>query len=184
MAGGSTGTIVHLLRHGEVHNPEGILYGRRPGYHLSELGCRMAERVAESVADRDIVHVVSSPLERARETAAPTAKVLGLEVQTDPRLIESTNVFEGKAFGTGDATLKNPKNWRYLWNPYKPSWGEPYDQVVDRMLGAILTARGRPPTATRRCWSPTSCRSGSPGCRPRRGLSSTTRASASARCAR
>ena len=134
-------TIVHLLRHGEVHNPEGILYGRRPGYHLSELGRRMAERVAESVADRDIVHVGSSPLERAQETAAPTAQVLGLEVHTDPRLIESTNVFEGKAFGAGDGTLKNPKNWRHLRNPFKPSWGEPYDDVVERMLAAILDAR-------------------------------------------
>ena len=64
-------TIVHLLRHGEVHNPEGILYGRRPGYRLSELGRAMAERVAESVRDRDIVHVGASPLERAQETAAP-----------------------------------------------------------------------------------------------------------------
>ncbi len=135
------GTIVHLLRHGEVHNPEGILYGRRPGYHLSELGRRMAERVAESVQDRDIVHIGSSPLERARETAAPLAKLTGLEVHIDPRLIESTNVFEGKAFGTGDATLKNPRNWRHLRNPLKPSWGEPYTEVVDRMLGAILSAR-------------------------------------------
>ncbi len=134
-------TIVHLLRHGEVHNPEGILYGRRPGYHLSELGRRMAARIAESVRDRDIVHVVASPLERAQETAAPSAAVLGLEVHTDPRLIESTNVFEGKAFGAGDGTLKNPKNWRHLRNPLKPSWGEPYDQVVERMLAAILDAR-------------------------------------------
>ena len=136
-----TETIVHLLRHGEVHNPEGVLYGRRPGYHLSDLGRRMAERVAEMVRGRDIVHVGSSPLERARETAAPTAEALGLRVQIDPRLIESTNVFEGKAFGTGDATLTNPRNWIHLRNPFKPSWGEPYDEVVGRMRGAILTAR-------------------------------------------
>jgi broad specificity phosphatase PhoE len=134
-------TIVHLLRHGEVHNPEGVLYGRRPGYHLSELGRRMAERVAESVRDRDIVHVGSSPLERAQETAAPTAEALGLDVHTDPRLIESTNVFEGKAFGAGDGALRSPKNWRHLRNPFTPSWGEPYTQVVDRMLGAVLHAR-------------------------------------------
>jgi broad specificity phosphatase PhoE len=134
-------TIVHLLRHGEVHNPEGILYGRRPGYHLSELGRRMADRIADSVRDRDIVHVGSSPLERARETAAPTAAALGLDVHIDPRLIESTNVFEGKAFGAGDGTLRNPKNWRHLRNPLKPSWGEPYREVVERMLAAILDAR-------------------------------------------
>jgi hypothetical protein len=93
------------------------------------------------VRDRDIVHVGASPLERAQETAAPTAKLLGLDVQTDARLIESTNVFEGKAFGKGDGALTNPKNWWHLRNPLKPSWGEPYDVVVDRMLGAILDAR-------------------------------------------
>jgi broad specificity phosphatase PhoE len=137
----TTGTIVHLLRHGEVHNPEGILYGRRPGYHLSALGRTMAERVAQVIGDRDIVHLGSSPLERARETAAPLAEATGLDVAIDPRLIESTNVFEGKAFGSGDATLRNPRQWVHLRNPFKPSWGEPYTEVVDRMLGAILTAR-------------------------------------------
>src|SRR4051794_20976048 len=135
------GTIVHVLRHGEVYNPEGILYGRRPGYRLSALGRAMAERVAESVRSRDIVHVASSPLERAQETAGPTAKLLGLDVQTDIRLIESTNVFEGTSFGKDDAALSKPKNWWHLRNPFKPSWGEPYDEVVARMQGAILDAR-------------------------------------------
>jgi broad specificity phosphatase PhoE len=134
-------TIVHLLRHGEVHNPEGVLYGRRPGYHLSELGRAMAERVAESVRDRDIVHLVSSPLERAQETAAPLARVTGLTVHTDPRLIESTNVFEGSRFGLGDDALRNPRTWRHLWNPLKPSWGEPYKDVVSRMMSAVHDAR-------------------------------------------
>ena len=95
-------TIVHLLRHGEVHNPEGVLYGRRDGYHLSDLGRRdgRAGRRRAS-ADRDIVHVRSSPLERAQETATPTAEAHGLEIVTDERVIESTNVFEGKRFGVG-----------------------------------------------------------------------------------
>ena len=59
-------TVVHLLRHGEVHNPEGVLYGRIPDYHLSNLGQEMAQRIAEVTADRDITYVVSSPLERAQ----------------------------------------------------------------------------------------------------------------------
>ena len=71
-------TIVHLLRHGEVHNPEGVLYGRRDGYHLSDLGRTMAQRVAETIAERDIVHLRTSPLERAQETAAPLAAARGL----------------------------------------------------------------------------------------------------------
>src|SRR5262245_34388351 len=91
-------TIVHLLRHGEVHNPEGVLYGGRDGFHLSDLGNRMAARVAEAVGDRDIVHVRSSPLERAQETGRPLATARGLEIVTDDRVIESTNQFEGISF--------------------------------------------------------------------------------------
>ena len=134
-------TTVHLFRHGEVHNPDGILYGRRPGYHLSELGRRMAERVAEAIQDRDITHLVSSPLERAQETAAPIAARRGLEIVTDDRVIESTNVFEGKAFGVGDGALRSPSAWRHLWNPFRPSWGEPYVDVAARMRTAVQAAR-------------------------------------------
>ena len=134
-------TIVHLLRHGEVHNPEGVLYGRRDGYHLSDLGVRMAEKVAAMTADRDIVHVRSSPLERAQETARPTSAAHGLEVVTDERVIESTNIFEGKRFGSGDGALRKPANWRHLWNPWKPSWGEPYKEIVERMMAGIHDAR-------------------------------------------
>ncbi|MFJ9213523.1 histidine phosphatse family protein [Streptomyces sp. L-9-10] len=134
-------TVVHLVRHGEVHNPDGVLYGRRPGYHLSELGRQMADRVAEYLADRDIAYVVASPLERAQETAAPVAKSHGLTLDTDDRLIEAANVFEGKAFGVGDGALRRPGNWRYLTNPFRPSWGEPYIEQVVRMMGALSGAR-------------------------------------------
>lgn len=135
-------TIVHLLRHGEVHNPEGVLYGRRDGFHLSDLGRQMAERVADLVKHRDIVHLRSSPLERAQETAAPLAQARGLEVTLDDRVIESTNVFEGVGFGRGARTLlSTPHLWRYLWNPFKPSWGEPYKEIVSRMMAAVHDAR-------------------------------------------
>lgn len=134
-------TVVHLLRHGEVHNPTGVLYGRRPGYHLSDLGRTMAQRVADTIGDRDITHVVSSPLERAQETAAPLAHARDVEVVTDERVIESTNVFEGENFGQGDGVLRQPKAWIHLWNPFRPSWGEPYKQVVARMLAGVHDAR-------------------------------------------
>jgi broad specificity phosphatase PhoE len=136
-------TVVHLMRHGEVENPDGVLYGRLAGYHLSELGRRMADRVAEHLADRDIAHVGASPLERAQETAAPIAKVHGLDVATDERLIEAENVFQGKTFGVGDGALRRPGNWRHLVNPFKPSWGEPYVDQVVRMMGALDTAKDR-----------------------------------------
>ena len=138
-------TVVHLLRHGEVHNPTGVLYGRRPGYHLSDLGVRMAERVADAVADRDITRVVSSPLERAQETAEPIAHARGVAIVTDERVIESANVFEGETFGVGDGVLRKPTAWRHLWNPFRPSWGEPYKHVAARMLAGVYDARDAVP---------------------------------------
>jgi broad specificity phosphatase PhoE len=134
-------TTVHLLRHGEVDNPTGVLYGRLPGYRLSELGRRMAQRVADTVGDRDITHVVSSPLERAQETARPLAVARGLEVVTDPRAIESSNVFEGGRFSVRGSILSRPSAWPALWNPFRPSWGEPYKAVAARMMAAVRDAR-------------------------------------------
>lgn len=140
-AGSAEITVVHLMRHGEVHNPDGVLYGRRAGYHLSELGRQMADRVAEHLQERDITYVVSSPLERAQETAAPIGKTHGLDLVTDGRLIEAGNVFEGKTFGVGDGALRKPGNWKHLTNPFRPSWGEPYVEQVVRMMSAIESAR-------------------------------------------
>jgi broad specificity phosphatase PhoE len=130
-------TKVHLLRHGEVHNPEGVLYGRLPGYRLSELGEQMAMRVAEAVAERDVVRLISSPLERAQQTAAPIAEKLGLEVVTDDRVIEAENIFEGLTFGVGDGSLRHVRHWKHLRNPFRPSWGEPYVDQVERMRAAM-----------------------------------------------
>ena len=135
-------TVVHLLRHGEVHNPEGVLYGRRDGFHLSDLGNRMAERIAESIGDRDIVHLRVSPLERAQETAQPLAKARGLEIVSDERVIESTNKFEGLNFSEGAMTIvKRPRLWKHLYNPFRPSWGEPSKVIVARMMAAVEDAR-------------------------------------------
>lgn len=134
-------TVVHLLRHGEVDNPDGILYGRIPGYGLSGSGNDMARIVADHVVALDLTHLVCSPLQRARETAAPISERLGLPVHIDDRLIEPTNVFEGSRFGVGDGSLKRPANWRHLWNPFRPSWGEPYSEIATRMRAAVQDAR-------------------------------------------
>ena len=133
-------TVVHLLRHGEVHNPEHVLYGRLPGYHLSANGRMMAVAAADFFAGRPVAAVFASPLERAQETAQPVAERLGLTITTDDRLIESANVLEGKSVSLASLAL-NPLNWRYLWNPFQPSWGEPYTQVAGRMRQAIDRAR-------------------------------------------
>ena len=137
-----TETIVHLLRHGEVHNPEGVLYGRRDGFHLSDLGNQMAQRVAESIGDRDITHLRVSPLERAQETARPLAAARGLEIVTDERVIESANKLEGLSFDQGLwSIVKRPRIWRHFYNPLRPSWGEAHDAIVTRMMAAVEDAR-------------------------------------------
>ncbi len=137
----STRTVVHLLRHGEVFNPTGVLYGRLPGFRLSGLGEQMAVRAAEALADRDVTAVVSSPLERAQQTATPVAAAHGLPVTIDDRIVEATNVFEGSRVGVGDGVLKSPKAWRHLWNPLAPSWGEHYVDLAARMRSGVTAAR-------------------------------------------
>jgi broad specificity phosphatase PhoE len=134
-------TTVHLLRHGEVHNPAKILYGRLPGYRLSENGEAMARTAADWFADRDVVHLVTSPLERARQTGQPLAHKLGLEPVIDDRIIEAGNAFEGLAVGVGDGVLRAPRHWWKLRNPLRPSWGEPYVEIAARMIAAVEMAR-------------------------------------------
>ena len=134
-------TIVHLLRHGEVENPSGVIYGRLPGYHLSANGRLMASAAADFFSERAVVSLFSSPLERAMETARPVAERLGLDVVTDERLIESWNHFEGLTFGVGDGSLRRPAHWAHLINPFRPSWGEPYRDVATRMTAMMETAR-------------------------------------------
>ncbi|MEU4669173.1 histidine phosphatase family protein [Amycolatopsis sp. NPDC023774] len=134
-------TVVHLLRHGEVHNPDKILYGRLPNFRLSDRGQRQALTVAEAVAGHDLAHVVASPLQRAQETAAPIAAAHRLDIATDEGLIEAGNVFEGQRVAVGDGALRQPKAWPHLVNPFRPSWGEPYVEIAHRMLGAVYRAR-------------------------------------------
>ncbi|MBO0817872.1 MAG: histidine phosphatase family protein [Actinobacteria bacterium] len=135
-----TTTVVHLLRHGEVANPRHVLYGRLPGFHLSEEGQLQAKAAARHLAGHDVTALFSSPLERAQETAAALSEQDGLPVTLDDRLIEAGNHFEGLTFGVGDGSLLRPQHWSQLRNPFRPSWGEPYRDIADRMLAAMATA--------------------------------------------
>jgi broad specificity phosphatase PhoE len=123
-----------LVRHGEVANPDGILYGRIPGFGLSEDGQMMAKAAADFMAGRDVTVLRSSPLQRAVQTAEPIAAQLGLPLETDDRLIEPWNHFEGMKVAVGDGALFAPRHWMALRNPFRPSWGEPYVQVAARVL--------------------------------------------------
>ncbi|MDQ4215655.1 histidine phosphatase family protein [Microbacterium capsulatum] len=127
---------LHLVRHGEVHNPDHILYGRLPGYHLSEAGRVMAQAAADHVAGlgRPVSALRCSPLERTQESAEPFTAVFDLTPRLDERIIEPTNVFEGTRMRRA---LMNPWNWRHLRRPSLPSWGEPYASIAGRMRAAM-----------------------------------------------
>jgi broad specificity phosphatase PhoE len=130
-----------MLRHGEVHNPTKVLYGRLPGFRLSELGVQMAKAAADSLAGHDVTYLVASPLERAQQTAEPFAAAFKLPIAVDDQLIESANVFEGKRVSVGDGALRDPRNWWALRDPFLPSWGEPYQLLAERMRAALYAAR-------------------------------------------
>jgi broad specificity phosphatase PhoE len=135
-------TVVHLLRHGEVHNPDGVLYGRLDGYHLSDLGRQMARAVADHLADHDVTHVVASSLQRAQETAAPVAQAHGIPITTDDRVIEAGNTFEGaRVAAMRPRDFVHPRYWTRLTNPLRPSWGEAYTEIAARMQAAVDAAR-------------------------------------------
>ena len=140
-------TVIHLLRHGEVSNPRGVLYGRLPDFHLSPDGEHMAKAAAAFLAGRDVTLLLSSPLERALETAAPVAAQFGLEVRVDERLIEPWNHFEGERFDIGFPALRRPGNWPRMANPFRPSWGEPYASIAARMHAVMADAAAAGPRA-------------------------------------
>ena len=133
---------IHLVRHGEVFNPDRVLYGRIPGYGLSDRGHEMAKMAADDLAARarPVARLIASPLQRAQESAAPIAALLGHHIDTEERIIEPSNHFEGKRMRGENSALKNPANWPYLLNPFRPSWGEAYRSIADRMLAAMTEA--------------------------------------------
>ncbi|MGZ4666803.1 MAG: histidine phosphatase family protein [Frankiaceae bacterium] len=130
-----------MVRHGEVHNPEKVLYGRLPAFQLSERGRRQAEVTAKFLQGRDVAAIISSPLERAVQTANPIAEWYGLPVETDHRLIESSSVFQGRRVEQGPEILKHPYIWKHIVNPFRPSWGEAYVTVAARAVAAVQDAR-------------------------------------------
>lgn len=134
-------TIVHLVRHGEVHNPEKILYGRMPGYHLSSRGRSQAARTAKSFEGNDITALIASPLTRVQETAEPFAELTGLAVITDEDVLEAGNRFEGLRTKGLRSQLWNPVRWPLMVDPSLPSWGEHYEDILARMMDAIERAR-------------------------------------------
>lgn len=129
---------IHLVRHGEVHNPEGVLYGRIPHFHLSERGHLMAQAAADELKSqkRMLTALHVSPLLRTRESAEAFQNTFGLEPNIDARLIEPTNVFEGRKMSFNHIVIR-PHLYFHLRNPLTPSWGEPFEAIADRMIEAM-----------------------------------------------
>ncbi|MEY4451283.1 MAG: hypothetical protein RLZZ380_404 [Actinomycetota bacterium] len=131
-------THIHLVRHGEVHNPGGVLYGRLPHFHLSENGKKMAESAALALAEAGVkpTKLLVSPLLRTQQSAEPFAKQFSLVPDLDERLIEPYNIFEGRKVSAKTVLLR-PHLVFHLRNPMQPSWGESYVSVVERMMDAL-----------------------------------------------
>ena len=129
---------IHLVRHGEVFNPNQVLYGRLDGFHLSEMGKLMAEKAADYLMGGDfkVSRVVASPLLRTQQSAAPIGALAKLNVETDARLIEPYNIFEGRKLSAKTASVR-PHWWWHFRNPAKPSWGEPFVDIEKRMMSAV-----------------------------------------------
>lgn len=90
---------LYLIRHGDVHNPDNILYGRLPNFYLSEKGRNQAKAAGQSLADRELSAFYASPMERAQETATIIIEehLTDLSIHTDERLNECLTPSEGKS---------------------------------------------------------------------------------------
>ncbi|PAU68037.1 histidine phosphatase family protein [Bifidobacterium criceti] len=147
-----TATTINFVRHGKVYNPNHVLYERLPGFHLSDAGRRMAFATARYLAENPQTNtacaVYSSPLERTRETAEVILHELNevrdergeqpLELITDPRLIEARNEFRGKRIGYGEGALWRPENIKLIRNLWRPTWGESYRSIANRVRNFAL----------------------------------------------
>lgn len=146
-----TYTTVHLIRHGEVYNPDHVLYERLPGFHLSERGMRMAHETGRYLAQKSETKnpdaIFSSPLDRTIDTVTAIVEELGKMpetnniydvVTTDERIIEARNEFRGKRIGHGEGALWKNGNWKLVRNLWRPSWGESYKEIAARVQDFVF----------------------------------------------
>jgi broad specificity phosphatase PhoE len=134
-------TTIHLVRHGHVENPGKVLYGRLPGFVLSATGTAQAATLGRWFSDAPLAAVIASPLERAQITAAAIAGPHGLEVRSEERLIEASNVFEGVAGNLVWYLVRHPWRAWALRDLRTPSWGERNVDLVERVHAAVADIR-------------------------------------------
>lgn len=135
-------TVILFVRHTEVHNPDGLLYGRLPGFRLSETGRQHAERVADALASREVVAIYSSPLLRARQTSAiVAARFPGATIHQSALLTEVGSAWQGsplRPFASGFNT----------YHCRKAPDDESLEDIRARMLAFVRRAGRRYPEST------------------------------------
>jgi len=142
-----TATRLVLVRHGHVENPDRKVYGRLPGWKLSAEGRRQAAAVARHLGRRPVVHIYSSPLERATETAAEIAAACGASVSIDDALVESAlgAHWEGLSW-TEVRTRRHAELDTYLHRPQEVDFvDETFEALGERMARALWAIAGRHP---------------------------------------
>ncbi|WP_062735799.1 MSMEG_4193 family putative phosphomutase [Kocuria turfanensis] len=134
-------TLVLLVRHGETPTTGKVLPGRAPGLHLSDHGRAQAEQVAERLAGVPVDAVLTSPLERTRETAEPTEARTGRTAVVDPGLLECDF---GEWTGAELSRLSRLTAWSTVQrapSTFRFPGGESFPEMQARMVGAVDRAR-------------------------------------------
>ena len=146
-------TLVLLVRHGETPTTGKVLPGRAPGLHLSGRGREQAERFAQRLAGVTVDAVLTSPLERTRETAAPTEARTGRQAVVDPGLLECDF---GEWTGEEPARLSRLKAWSAVQrapSTFRFPGGESFPEMQARIVGAVDRARAAHEGGTVVCFS-------------------------------
>jgi probable phosphomutase (TIGR03848 family) len=147
------GTLVLLVRHGATPTTGTVMPGRAPGLHLSEAGQAQAAAVAERLATLKLDAIYTSPLERARETAAPTAAATGLTPIEEPGLLEAD---VGEWTGKTLASLARLKEWRGVHgspSTFRFPGGESLAEVQARVVAVLDRVHAAHPGGTVACFS-------------------------------
>lgn len=129
--------LFYLIRHGTNDVLAHSIAGRNPGVHLNESGRQQAGEIAEVLASNKISRIVSSPLDRARETAEPLATRLGLQVFLSDRVNEvDFGDWTGLTMKTLDA-LPEWKRWNVFRSGVRIPKGETIAEVQSRMIAEM-----------------------------------------------
>ena len=123
-------TKISLIRHGQVHNPEQVYYGRLPRFRLSVAGCRQAAEAAHFLRDQQVTTVYSSPLLRAKQTADIVAATLNVPLHHSRLMLEVHSPYDGRPLSDLEA-----RNWDIYTD--SPAHFEQPDDIANRMTRLI-----------------------------------------------